>query len=124
MPIESFWNLTSPLQPIAKALEQLIPVEGSVAEPRKNKALEKFRVASNCYHDLYNNGLYNRAAQFARVFGIRSSDYAKRWEGRGEFREALYAETEKAMEAITIAAAAEQLLTLKPASLAISLKKG
>ncbi len=105
----SFWNNNSPLQSVADALNDLVPAEGSVAEPRKNKALEKFRVASNCYYDLYNNGLCNRAAQFARVFGITSSNYKEPWRGYGRFSATLYTLVEAEMEKIVIAAAAEQL---------------
>ena len=35
-----------------------------------NKQLEKFRKASNCYYDLYNNGLCNMAREFSTVFRI------------------------------------------------------
>lgn len=104
----SFWNNNSPLQHVVKQLEALIPTEGAVLEPRKNKALEKFRVAANCYYDLYNNGLCNRASQFARVFGIASSHYKQPWRGYGYFDATLYAATEEAMTKIVIAAANEQ----------------
>lgn len=53
----------------------MIPHSGSVDNPKNNKHLEKFRKATNCYYDLYNNGLCNRANEFRRIFGIASSRY-------------------------------------------------
>lgn len=105
----SLWNGNSPAQAVYQQLQQLIPAEGSVAQPRRNPALERLRRAANCYYDLYNNGLINRAAEFARVFGIRSSLYRRRW-GRGHHAE-LYQLTEQRMLEIIAQAAAEQRIT-------------
>ena len=44
--------------------------QGKVPHSRsKNKALEKFRVASNLAYDLFNNGLGNRRSHFQGFFG-------------------------------------------------------
>lgn len=51
----SLWCGNSTYTPLANALNELVPFSGQVEEPRKNRNLEKFRKASNCYHDLYNN---------------------------------------------------------------------
>lgn len=51
----TFWDGDSDLQDVADALATLIPPTGAVENPKKNKALEKFRRATNCYYDLYNN---------------------------------------------------------------------
>ena len=48
----SYWNNNGRFQMYVEELEALIPSEGEVDEPRKNKALDKFRKASNCYYDL------------------------------------------------------------------------
>lgn len=101
----TYWNSKGKHQQYVDDLNAMVPDEGSVPEPRKNKALEKFRKASNCYYDLYNNGLCNRAREFASVFGIRSSFYKI---GQYNHSQALYDETEKVMDQIIINAAAEQ----------------
>jgi len=65
----SYWNSNGTYEALSKKLEQLVPVEGPVTAPN-SRALEKFRKASNCYYDLFNNGLCNRAAEFRQVFGF------------------------------------------------------
>jgi hypothetical protein len=102
----TYWNNQGTFQTAGDELNKLIPVEGSVAHPRKNRKLEKFRNACNAYHDLYNNGLGNRAHDFRLVFGIASSQY----KGRRpmSFNPSLYRMTEEVMDLIVIAAAEEQ----------------
>lgn len=103
----TYWNHTGKFEKEAALLRTLIPLEGSVTSPRsRNKALEKFRKASNCYYDLHNNGLCNRAAEFNAIFGINSSWH--RIVGQHRFFEHLYEETESAMDEIVKAAAIEQ----------------
>lgn len=75
--MQSFWNNNSDMQDLADELSSLVPAMGPVPDPRKNKALERFRRASNCYYDLYNNGLDNRRQEFYRLFKIRVSDFYK-----------------------------------------------
>ena len=75
--MQSFWNNDSDMQDLADELSSLVPAMGPVPDPRKNKALERFRRASNCYYDLYNNGLDNRRQEFYRLFKIRVSDFYK-----------------------------------------------
>lgn len=104
----SFWFNNSPLQGVVNKLNELIPASGSVAEPKKNKALEKFRKASNCYHDLYNNGLGNRRSEFRNVFGIASTKY-QTYSRRGKSHtDELFELLEAKMEVIVKAAAVEQ----------------
>lgn len=68
--IASYWNGNGKYQAAADALEKLIPGSGACENPRsKNKHLDKFRRASNCYYDLFNNGLCNRKYEFERMFG-------------------------------------------------------
>ena len=67
----TYWNEQGTYQTIAEALQGLIPAIGEVPEGKTtNKALERFRRAQNCYYDLYNNGLCNRAREFSILFRI------------------------------------------------------
>lgn len=65
----TYWNNNGKHQQAVEVLNKLVPDFGSVVNPAKNKALEKFRKASGVYYDIYNNGLCNRAKQF-KVFNI------------------------------------------------------
>jgi hypothetical protein len=102
----TYWNHKGKHEELAQKLQALIPIEGEVAQPRKNKKLEKFRKAVNCYYDLYNNGLCNRASSFAKVFGIPARDYRLRNSYR--YDNSLYADTEVVMDKIVWEAAVEQ----------------
>ena len=70
----TYWNGKGRYQETANLLMQLIPFTGEVSTPK----LETFRKAVNCYYDLYNNGLWNRAKEFVTIFGfdpfVESSD--------------------------------------------------
>lgn len=67
----TYWNNEGTYQTIAEALQELIPSSGEVPEGKTtNKALERFRRAQNCYYDLYNNGLCNRAREFSILFRV------------------------------------------------------
>lgn len=70
----SYWNSNGKHQTKLEQVQKLIPDVGRVKGKRTRK-LNKLRVASNCYYDLYNNGLYNRKAEFTRVFGFSSINY-------------------------------------------------
>lgn len=104
----TYWNNKGLYESKAAALQKLIPLEGSVPNPRKNKALEKFRKACNCYHDLYNNGLMNRVQEFRQVFGIASSQFKQPWRGYGYYSNQLYVQVEAVMDHIVLMAANEQ----------------
>ena len=111
----TYWNSNGTHQELLNKLEQLIPAFGTVEQPRKNRHLDKLRRALNCYHDLYNNGLFNRAAEFRRVFGIASSHY-KLW-GCGEYMPALYTRVEQELDQLILMAGTEQNL-YKPVDVA------
>jgi hypothetical protein len=107
----TYWNSNGKFQAFAEHLRTLVPIEGEVPNKRKNPALEKFRKASNCYYDLYNNGLWNRAREFYGVFKIASGNY-KYLSGRmygPSFMEELYVEVEAKMDEIVLAAMDEQV---------------
>lgn len=102
----TYWNETGRYQAAAKALDAMIPMTGSVDQPRKNKKLEKYRRAVNCYYDLYNNGLCNRRGEFARVIGVTPSHY-RIWRS-GDFHPGFFSAVESAMDVIIRDAAVEQ----------------
>ena len=67
----TYWENKGRYQAKADALRERVPVFGSATNAKtSNKHLEKFRKASNCYYDLYNNGLGNRAREFSTLFRI------------------------------------------------------
>ena len=67
----TYWDNNGQYQAKADSLKDLVPFFGAVPNAKTaNKHLEKFRKASNCYYDLYNNGLCNRAREFSTVFRI------------------------------------------------------
>lgn len=105
----TYWNNKGKHQVLVEFLNKLIPVEGSVDKPRStNKKLEKFRKASNCYYDLFNNGLDNRAQEFRQVFGFASSPHKRRSFRGASFAPSFYDKVEERMDEIVMAAAKEQ----------------
>lgn len=104
----TYWSNKGRYQELASALQTMIPSSGEVLGHKGNPKLERFRKASNCYYDLYNNGLCNRAAEFRQVFGIASSKH-RHPTRRGWFTEELYRSVEGQMDKIILEAAAEQL---------------
>ena len=105
----TYWNNKGTYQDMADALQELIPVQGSVDNAKKNPALEKFRKAINCYYDFYNNGLGNRAREFAKVFKFATGQYKFR-DGRygHDFSQVMYNRTDTVMDTIVLAAYQEQ----------------
>ena len=104
----TYWNNNGKYEDFAQKLNDLVPDEGEVPNKRKNPALEKFRKASNCYYDLYNNGLWNRAREFYGVFKIASGNFKYLPGARKMFMDELYELTEQKMDEIVLAAAEEQ----------------
>ena len=96
---KTYWCHRGKHEDLHTAIQEFIPTEGNVKLPRKNPALERFRIASNCYYDLYNNGLCNLARSFARVFGFS---------GIGVLTQSLIDRTDTKMDEIILAAYAEQ----------------
>ena len=67
---KSSWAINPGFKKLHGKLDELVPFSGRVESPMsKNKALEKFRVASNLVYDLFNNGLGNRRSHFQGFFG-------------------------------------------------------
>jgi hypothetical protein len=109
MTLTRYWDNTGTHQALYTELHKLIPSIGACDNARTtNRKLEKLRVASNCYYDLFNNGLCNRAAEFRRVFGFGGTVIAN-----ARFEKALpqSRDLERMMDEIIVAAAAEQGVT-------------
>lgn len=106
MPLDNiYWSSKGKYQVAIEQLQKLIPEEGSVPSARgKNAKLEQFRKAVNCYYDLYNNGLYNRAREFSFVFFPAT----KHRLGGGWYTDYLYTRVEELMDKFILAAAKEQ----------------
>ena len=69
------WGQTATTKPIVEKLDELIPLEGMVTNPVKNKHLEKFRKAQNVVYDIFNNGLMNKGKSL-KVLGLMRYDLA------------------------------------------------
>ena len=62
----------SDLETVMLELETLIPGQGKCEfSQSKNKALDRFRRATNLVHDLFNNGLGNRRHNWFSTFKFR-----------------------------------------------------
>jgi len=67
----TYWESKGQYQSLVEELTERLPAFDSVPNAKTtNKHLEKFRKAQNCYYDLYNNGLCNKAREFSIVFRI------------------------------------------------------
>lgn len=98
---KTYWDSDGKYQERYNKLRDLIPATGEVVNHKQNPALEKLRKASNCYYDLFNNGLCNRASEFRRVFG-----FAGTWIAKDGFP--YYAPLEDKMDEIILNASREQ----------------
>jgi len=101
---KTYWAHGGKYKKLAEKLQERIPAEGSVPEPGKNPNLERLRIAVNCYYDLFNNGLCNRAREFRKVFG-----FAGTWIAKEGFP--YHAPLEQKMDEFILAAAKEQGIT-------------
>ncbi len=116
----TYWNHKGKYPKNQDALANLVPEEGEIPNADKNPALEQFRVASNCYYDLYNNGLCNRAEEFEKVFGFsgpyneadENEDDQRPYIDKGWWTQENVNRVEDAMNCIILAAAKEQGITL------------
>lgn len=106
----SYWENNGQYEGQSSILQDLIPAQGECPEPRKNRHLERFRIASNCYYDLHNNGLMNRCGDFTRCFkkwGLQGKAYRASADNM-VFKGAIFIELEAAMDDIITLAFAEQ----------------
>ncbi len=99
--MKTYWDGKGKYWKLYAKLVAIIPDNGEVLNAEENPALEKLRRAGNCYYDLFNNGLCNRASEFRKVFG-----FAGTWIAKKGFPD--YEPLETKMDEIILAAAKEQ----------------
>jgi len=110
----TYWNNKGTYSELNAKLEKLVPMSGSVDKPSKNKALERFRKASNAYYDVFNNGGCNRGQSISKFFGtgvtfrLRQLRENRRYFNMDHGWERIHAMTEPKMDEIILAAAKEQ----------------
>jgi hypothetical protein len=105
----TYWNSKGTYQNLVEELNKLVPTSGEI-KGSKNKALEKFRKASNAYYDIFNNGGMNRGRSIGKIFeGVMFyfGHYRRCNFGRMNW-ERIHAITEPKMDEIILAAAKEQ----------------
>lgn len=98
----TYWCNKGEHQETNEALRKFIPMSGEVDNAENNPLLEQFRLASNCYYDLYNNGLCNRADEFREIFGFDGPEYGD------DLTKEIVDQVEAALNRIIISAAKEQ----------------
>ena len=108
----TYWNSKGTHQNLVKQLNELVPAMGEI-QGKQNKALEKFRKASNAYYDIFNNGGCNRAAEIRGIFKFGMTSMSEVVRGaNGKYRkyhwDAIHEKVEPIMDKIILAAAAEQ----------------
>ena len=109
--MDTYWNSKGKFQSAADTLQKLIPDMGPVPKATtRNKKLEKFRKAANCYYDLYNNGLCNRRRSFVKIFTSVPAWSLPRYGETGSAR--VYEAVEREMDEIIRQAAEEQEILL------------
>lgn len=105
----TYWNHNGRYEKEAKKLNRLIPTFGAVDFPRSaNKALEKFRVASNAYYDIYNNGTGNRDSAIRRLFDVSPGEIRHYFRYYSRLPEWIVRHIEEKMDEIVMAADKEQ----------------
>jgi len=102
----TYWCRKGKHEDLSAKLEKLVPSSGPVEDVDSNPMLEKYRVASNCYYDLYNNGLGNRGKEFGEVFGFAARRLIRG--AGGDLTQEVIDRTESKMDEIILAAAHEQ----------------
>lgn len=74
---KTYWCNAGKHEDLNAKLQLLIPHKGPVENANLHPALETYRIACNCYYDLYNNGLGNRSKEFLSVFGFDAAEVGK-----------------------------------------------
>ncbi len=99
---QTYWNSKGKYEGLIRQLQARVPISGPVQNADNNPKLDLFRRASGCYYDLYNNGLGNRFDEFPEVFGFEVHPFSE------TITQEIVDRTETAMDAIILAAYAEQ----------------
>lgn len=105
----TYWNHKGTHQALIEKLYERVPACGEI-KGSKNKALERFRKASNAYYDIFNNGGCNRGRSIGKFFeGVMFYiDHYRRCNYGNVAWERIHAITEPKMDEIILAAAKEQ----------------
>ena len=129
--LHSYWNKSGRYDALGKQLALLVPTQGSCVIQKDGKAvtkLNRYRRATNCYYDLFNNGLINRAQEFRSIFGFSpKKEFSKinyragsMFHGIDFVNDRLYAKCDEVMDRIILAAAQEQGLEIvEPSGMAV-----
>ncbi len=108
--VGNFWDEDHPLEPIRIEVSKLIPDHGPVLDEESPK-LEKLRVLTNAYWDLFNNGGGNASRKVSYYFpgAITAFHGGKNHQMDGAAsKKATFAITEPIMAKAVFAAALEQ----------------
>lgn len=107
---ESSWGVRADLKDTQSKLFDLIPATGKCEKSRStNKYLERYRIASNLTHDLFNNALGNRRAEFRKFFGfVPIPGWGYQYQLSGDRWDQIDEQMEKVITPIIEAAAKEQ----------------
>tara|TARA_R100001460_G_C3469048_1_gene166926 strand:- start:45 stop:371 length:327 start_codon:yes stop_codon:yes gene_type:complete len=98
----NYWYGTGTHEKLSSELDELLPIAGSVDNPKQNPKLERYRKMNNAYHDLYCNGGGNPSSKTAYYFP-KTITHA-----RYDDWESCYAITEPLMDKAIILASKEQ----------------
>lgn len=98
----TYWNHKGKYEDLNAKLRRLVPFQGPVVNAEAHPALERYRVASNYYYDLYNNGLGNCREEFELFFGFDALEHGE------ELTRRFVNKVERAIDRIILAAAKEQ----------------
>ena len=98
----TYWGHNGTYEELSKKLEDMVPPSGPVADPENNRWLERFRLMSNAYYDIYQNGGGNvgRRASYYFKYAVPLA-MAGRWADVAEI-------TEPVMDRAVLKAAKEQ----------------
>ena len=99
---KTYWNGKGTYEELSQKLEAMVPAEGQVPNPEINRWLERFRLMSNAYYDIYQNGGGNvgRRASYYFKYAVPLA-MAGRWADVAEI-------TEPVMDRAILKAAKEQ----------------
>jgi len=70
----NYWSSRGRYQSLADKLAELIPVMGEIENAEQRPELELFRLAQNCYYDIFNNGVCNYEEEIWEMFRVTPKD--------------------------------------------------
>ena len=117
----TYWNNNGKYHFARKELHKLIETvlreqvskgNGQTLPKDTHKALDKFRRASYCSYDLYNNGLFNESAEFRKVFGFSARSHGYSWR-KNDLPDSLVNATEAKFNELLVKACLEQNIDIR-----------